>query len=1101
MPKRQPHVRAVGAAPVPTYAELHCRTNFTFLEAASHPDEMVQQAAELGDAALAITDRNSLAGVVRAHAAAKEVGLKLLIGAEITPADAPPAVLLATDRAAYGRLASLITRGRRRAAKGECRLTFDDVAAHAEGLLCGVLLNEADGSGATKAGHERRKTPGVSIDSSAGKKNSRGTCRQRLEESETPGVSGGGVSGQTCGVHRYGELFGDRCYGFLSLHFGPDDARLLGKAMRTTRKAGVPLVASHGVRYHVPRRRFLSDVLTAIRQRCTVAELGRSLPPNSECFLRSPAEMAALFGEHPEAIARTLEVAGRCTFSLDELRFEYPHELCPAGLTPLKHLTRLTWAGGRERYPQGVPRKVGELIEHELALIGELRFEAYFLTVWDLVRFARRRGILCQGRGSAANSAVCYCLGVTSVDPDRIDVLFERFVSKERNEAPDIDVDFEHERREEVLQYVYDKYGRDRAAMTAEVITYRPRSAIRDVGKALGLSLDCVDRMAKSVDHLTNADDLACCVRAGGVDPLSRTGRQLLVLVRDLLGFPRHLSQHVGGLVISHTPLPQLVPIENAAMPGRTVLQWDKDDLDELGILKVDCLSLGMLSAIRKCFELIAGHHGRPLTLATVPPEDPAVYDMICEADTKGLFQIESRAQMAMLPRLQPRCFYDLVIEVAIVRPGPIQGDMVHPYLKRRQGQEPVEYPDDRIRAVLHKTLGVPLFQEQAMRLAVVAAGFTPGEADQLRKAMAAWRKRGILEPFRQKLIKGMRSNGYSPEFAERVFKQIRGFGEYGFPESHAASFALLVYVSAWLKRYYPAAFSACVLNSQPMGFYSPDELTADASEHGVPLRPVDVNRSDWDCTLEPADGPSPAIRLGLRMVRGLPERDARAIIAARAVGVFESFDDFARRAGLSRAALSRLSRADVFGTLALNRRDALWNALEQREPRTLFDATGLDGAGVDGSGLVEPIVALPEMSRFEEVAADYRSTGLSLKGHPMQFLRPGLDRQHVIPAAGLPQIPTGRRVRVAGIVRRRQHPSSAKGVTFVTLEDETGDANLIVWPTVWERFRRVAHASRALLVTGELQHQQGVTHVIVNRMADLSERLAGIPTKSRDFQ
>ncbi|OYW20260.1 MAG: error-prone DNA polymerase, partial [Planctomycetales bacterium 12-60-4] len=674
----------------------------------------------------------------------------------------------------------------------------------------------------------------------------------------------------------------------------------------------MPLAAVNGVYYHVPERRYLQDVLTAVRHGCPVAELGAQRFANGERHLKSAAEMLALFAEAPDLIPRTLEIADRCTFSLDELKYDYPEELCPAGETLGSYLAKLTWAGAAGRYPQGIPDKVRSLLEHELRLIAELNYAAYFLTVWDLVRFARSRDILCQGRGSAANSAVCFCLGVTSVDPDRIDLLFERFVSKERDEAPDIDIDFEHERREEVLQYIYEKYGRERAGMTAEVITYRPRSAVRDVGKALGLSLDRVDTLAKSVDHVDSSEQLAARFRETGFDPTSRIGRQLIHLVREILGFPRHLSQHVGGMVLTQRPLCELVPIENASMPGRTVLQWDKDDLDDLGILKVDCLALGMLTAIRRALDLIHQQTGDRHSLATIPAEDPAVYAMIQQADTIGVFQIESRGQMSMLPRLKPKEFYDLVIEVAIVRPGPIQGDMVHPYLRRRNGDEQVVYPSDAVRDVLKKTLGVPLFQEQAMKLAVVAAGFTPGEADQLRRAMGAWRKTGVIEKFHQQLIAGMRANGYTDEFAERLYNQIRGFGEYGFPESHAASFALLVYASAWIKRYHPAVFLTALLNSQPMGFYAPAQLVADARKHGVEVRPVDIQRSEWDYTLEHSDNGSAAVRLGFRQLSGVGHDVASRIVAAREAGPFCSLLDVMQRTGLRAGTLSRLARADV---------------------------------------------------------------------------------------------------------------------------------------------------------------------------------------------
>ncbi len=729
-------------------------------------------------------------------------------------------------------------------------------------------------------------------------------------------------------------------------------------------------------------------------------------------------------------------------------------------------------------------------MEHELALIADLRYEAYFLTVYDLVRFARGRGILCQGRGSAANSAVCFCLGVTAVDPGRLDVLFERFLSRERNEAPDIDIDFEHERREEVLQYLYDKYGRERAGMTAEVITYRPRSAVRDVGKALGLSLDRVDALAKSLEghHLDQALPVRC--RDVGIDPDSFLGRRLVNLVGELVGFPRHLGQHVGGMVMTQGPLCELVPIENAAMEDRTVIEWDKDDLDELGILKVDCLSLGMLTAIRKCFALVEQHTGRELSLAAIPEGDEAVYDMIGRADTMGVFQIESRAQMSMLPRLRPRTFYDLVIEVAIVRPGPIQGDMVHPYLRRRLGEEEVAYPNEAIREVLKRTLGVPLFQEQAMSLAVVAAGFTPGEADQLRRAMGAWRRPGIIEQFRQKLLDGMQRRGLTLKFTEAVFRQISGFGEYGFPESHAASFALLVYVSAWLKHYYPAAFCAAVLNSQPMGFYAPSQLVRNAQEHGVEVRPVDVNASGWDSTLE--DG---ALRLGLRFVNGLSETHARAIEAARAIGPFLGWDDFARRTRLSRAVASRLAEADAFVSLQLNRRGALWQALSQeKKPREmpLFGALANED---------EPAVQLPELEMEEEVLADYRTAGLSLKAHPMQFVREELDAWGILPSERLATHPENHHVRVAGIVLMRQRPSTAKGITFVTLEDETGTANLIIRQDVWQKFYRVARTASTFVAHGRLQRQGQVIHVLVTKLEDLSERLRGLRSQSRDFR
>jgi error-prone DNA polymerase len=1026
------------------YAELRCKTNFSFLQGASHPDELVNRATELGYTALAITDQNTLAGIVRAHTAAKVTGLKLLIGAEITPEDAPPVVLYAPDRQAYGRLSRLITCGRRAAVKGSSCLSFDDVTEHAEGLLAAVVLPS-------------------------------GPAADNLRQ-----------------LTLYRNVFRDRCYLAVGLHCGADDESALERHASLSRKARVPLVATNDVHYHDPARRPLQDVLTAIRHLRTVADLGPLRFANSERHLKPPAEMTALFTHHRRAIAHGLELAGRCNFSLDELRYEYPEELCPPGLTPTQHLAGLTWAGAKDRYPERIPEKVGSLIRRELALIEELHYEAFFLTVWDLVRFARQRDILCQGRGSAANSAVCFCLGITSVDPDRTDVLFERFISKERGEAPDIDVDFEHERREEVIQYVYQKYGRDRAGIAAEVITYRPRSAVHDVGKALGLSLDRVDRLAKALDYYGDENKLCERMREAGLDLRSPGVAQLLELATQILGFPRHLSQHVGGFVITGGLLSELVPIENAAMPDRTIIQWDKDDLDALGILKVDCLALGMLTALHKCFDLAAVHHGVNLSLASIPAEDPQVYEMIRRADTVGVFQIESRAQMSMLPRLLPKCFYDLVIEVAIVRPGPIQGGMVHPFLRRRIGQEPVTYPDPIIEEVLGKTLGVPLFQEQVMRLAMVAAGFSAGEADQLRRAMGAWRRPGLIDQFRHKLRDGIMARGLPLEFAEQIFEQIRGFGSYGFPESHAASFALLAYISSWLKYYYPAAFAAALLNSQPMGFYAPAQIVRDARNHEVPVYPVDVNHSAWDCALESAGGDSPALRLGFRLVKGFPEALARGIIETRAASRFRSVSDCARRTRLGRSFLARLAAADAFSSLGIDRRGALWQVLSTGDELPLF-------AWLDDEQ--EPPPPLPDMPLNEQIAADYDTTGLSLKAHPMSLIRQELTALEVSPAAALLEMPDKALVRVAGLVLVRQRPSTANGTIFVTLEDETGTANLIVWARVAKRFRRALLGAAALLVYGRIESAQNVIHVCPIRLEDLSEALRGIQCQSRDFR
>jgi error-prone DNA polymerase len=1020
------------------YAELRCKTNFSFLQGASHPDELAARAAELGYAALAITDVNSLAGVVRAHVAAKPLGLKLLIGAEITPEDAPAVLLYAPDLKAYGRLSRLITRGRRAAEKGECRLNFDDVAEHAEGLLAAVV-----------------------------------PCGDPEADERRP-------------LSVYREIFPGRCYLAASLHRGPDDDAELDRFALLARRARIPLIATNDVHYHVAERRLMHDVLTAIRHGVTVAELGTLRFANGERHLKSADEMHGLFRRYPRAIAHGLELAERCPFSLEELRYEYPEELCPPGRTPSEHLAQLTWAGTRERYPQGVPEKVAALLERELRLIAELHYEAYFLTVWDLVRFARSQNILCQGRGSAANSAVCYCLGVTSVDPDRSDVLFERFVSRERDEPPDIDVDFEHERREEVLQYVYQKYGRDRAGITAEVITYRPRSAVRDVGKALGLSLDCVDRLAKTLDHYGHDLNLAEHAKDAGLDPNSPSAIHLLQLVAEILSFPRHLSQHVGGFVITRGLLSELVPIENAAMPDRTVIQWDKDDLDALGILKVDCLALGMLTAIHKSFDLVSKHHGLACTLATVPAEDPATYDMICRGDTVGVFQIESRAQMSMLPRLLPRCFYDLVIEVAIVRPGPIQGGMVHPYLRRRNGEEPVTYHDATIERVLGKTLGIPIFQEQVLRLAMTAAGFSAGEADQLRRAIGAWRRPGLLDGFRAKFRDGILAHGLPASFADQLYEQIKGFGEYGFPEAHAASFALLAYVSAWLKCHYPAAFAAAIINSQPMGFYEPAQIVRDLREHGVSIRPVDVNHSEWNCTLE-----SPALRLGYRLVRGFQQAMAHKIAEAREQKPFRSLPDFARRTRLSRPVLARLTAADVFGSLGLNRRTALWHVLAIEDDLPLFPELET----------CNEAPSLPEMSLESHVLADYDSTGLSLKAHPVGLIRAQLKALRALTAAELAETKDKTAVRVAGLVLVRQRPGTAKGTVFITLEDETGIMNLVVWAHVWQRYHKVARQAVALLVEGRVERAGQVIHVIASKLEDLTDSLRRVLVRSRDFR
>ncbi len=1054
-PPRDRSAPPTGFTPSLTaYAELTVTSNYTFLTGASHPDELIEQAAAMGHRAIALTDCNSLAGIVRAHVAAKETGIPFVVGCRLRFVEPAGLSLFVypTDRAAYGRLCRLLTVGKRRAPKGQCHLWLDDLSAHVEGLLAVAWFaspTDADVLGTL-------------------------TLLQHLFDD-------------------------DRLSLALARLHTPNDPPFQEATVLLSRETGVPLVAVNDVHYHIPQRRALHDVLTCIRHGCTLDEAGFRLFSNAERHLKSPEEMARLFAEYPRAIARSAAIAHRAAgFSLDELRYEYPDEICPSGLTPMAHLRALTWQGAAAHYPSGVPEKVRRQIEHEFGLIEELNYAPYFLTVHDLVRFARSRGILCQGRGAAANSAVCFCLGVTSVDPDRINVLFERFVSRERDEPPDIDIDFEHERREEVIQYIYGKYGRDRAGLTAEVITYRSRSAVRDVGKALGLSLDAVDRIARRVhdwheDGFT--EDKVSTLGMDAGDPLLKL---FVRLVHQIVGFPRHLSQHVGGFVISRGPLCELVPIENAAMENRTIIEWDKDDIEALGMLKVDVLALGMLTCIRKGLELIERHHGRPLTLASIPSEDSAVYDMICKADTLGVFQIESRAQMTMLPRLKPQNFYDLVIEVAIVRPGPIIGDMVHPYLRRRNGEEPVTYPDEKVANVLGRTLGVPLFQEQAMSLAIVAAGFTPGEAEQLRRTISAWKHRGkdAIPRYRRRFIDGMLANGYERAFAEQCFERLKGFSEYGFPESHSASFALLVYASAWIKCYYPAVFAAALLNSQPMGFYAPAQIIRDARDHGVEVRPVDVNHSDWDCTLEDAGR---TVRLGMRMVRGLREVDGRAIAGAvRSRGAFGSITDLWRATELSASALQRLAQADAFGSMGLTRRQALWQvqALHGR-PLPLFDAPWRE------SELQICTDALPPASPPQEVVRDYRAVGLSLKAHPMSFLREAMSRRRVLTAAQIRDeqcCPHGRWASVAGMVLFRQRPGTAKGVMFMTLEDETGRADLIVRPHVYQRFPTAALYSRAVLVRGRVERDGRVVHVLVQRVEDLSDKFAALPSQSRDF-
>jgi error-prone DNA polymerase len=1021
-----------------SYAELHCISNFTFLRGASHPAELVERAKSLGYAALALTDECSLAGVVRAHAAAREAGLPLIVGSEFRLADGLRLVALAQSRDGYGALARLVTQGRRAAAKGRYRLTRADLDAGLPDCLALWL-----------PGAEPAREEGAWL-------------RERFE---------------------------GRLWVAVELTASGTDRERLERLTALAGELSLPAVATGDAHMHQRRRRALQDLLTAVRLKTTVAHAGRALHPNGERVLRPLDRIESLYPR--PLVDATRDIAGRCRFSLDELRYEYPEEIVPAGTTSTAHLRRLVEAGAARRWPAGTPAAVRQLIERELALITELGYERYFLTVHDLVEFARGRGILCQGRGSAANSAACYALGITEVDPARMSMLFERFISRERNEPPDIDVDFEHERREEVIQYLYAKYGRARAALTATVICYRPKSAVRDVGKALGLDPAQVERLARAMQWWDGREVEDSRIHDAGFETSNPAVARVLALTRELIGFPRHLSQHTGGFVISRGPLEQLVPIENAAMPERTVIQWDKDDLDELRLLKVDVLGLGMLTAIRRALALVTARRGAGFGLSDIPAEDPAVYEMICRADTVGVFQIESRAQMAMLPRLRPASYYDLAIEVAIVRPGPIQGQMVHPYLRRRSGQEPVAYPGPEVEGVLSRTLGVPIFQEQVMQLAIVAAGFTPGEADSLRRAMAAWRRKGSLGPFEQRLVEGMRARGYDEGFARQVFQQILGFGEYGFPESHAASFALLVYVSAWLKRHEPAAFCCALLNSQPMGFYAPAQLVRDARAHGVTVLPAGVNESAVESTLEAVGDGTQALRLGLDRVRGLAREAAERIVCARAQGRYGRVTELARRARLDQRVLSALAAAGALAGLAGHRHRAAWEVLGVEPALPLLPAPERE------EGL--PLLRSP--TEGEDIVADYRALGLTLGRHPLALLRPRLEQDGWLTAAEVAGLADGAPLRTGGIVVTRQRPGSAGGVIFVTLEDETGYVNLVVWSRIADAHRKAMLGARLLGVRGRLQREGEVRHVVVDALEDRSGLLGSLLTKARSFR
>jgi len=1042
-----------------SYAELQAISNFSFLRGASHPDELMMMAKMKGLTAIAIADHDSFAGSVRAHAAAKEEGVRFIPAVRLNLRDTLPVLCYPTDRAAYGRLCRLLTLGKRRAPKGECELYLGDLADHGDGSLIIAV---------------QPVTPDP-------------TLRDQLSNMAA--------------------LFGDRFWLSVNRHFDAFDLDRLrfSEAMET--ELGIPVVATNDVHMHIPARKALHDVVVCIRQHCRLDEAGYRLFPNAERSIKSPAQMSDLFPDHPEWRARTVEIADACRFSLDELSYQYPDE--GNGLeTPHQRLTRLTWDGAQRRYPDGLSDKVQSSLDKELDLIGRLKYAPYFLTVYDIVCFAHDQGILCQGRGSAANSAVCYCLFITEVDPERIDLLFERFVSAARDEPPDIDVDFEHERREEVIQHIYKRYGRDRAGLTATVITYRARSAVREVGKVFGLSDDVLTRMAKTIWGWSNRGIENRHIKEAGLSPDDLKVQAVIELSKELMGFPRHLSQHVGGFVITQGPLTELSPVANATMADRTTIEWDKNDIDALGILKVDVLGLGMLSCIRKSFALLHDHKAVELTLESLPKEDSKVYEMLQKADAIGVFQVESRAQLSMLPRLKPAKFYDLVVEVAIVRPGPIQGDMVHPYLRRRMGKEKVEYPSEELRAVLEKTYGVPLFQEQAMQVAIVGAGFTPEEADRLRRDMASFRRIGQVQKHREKFMAGMQGKGYTAEFAERCFKQIEGFADYGFPESHAASFANLVYVSAWLKFHHPEVFACALLNSQPMGFYAPAQIIRDVRAHGIQVLPVDVNVSYWDNQLETRKGypPSHALRLGFRQIKGVGELDALALISARPDGGFSDLYLLARESELSAHTLEKLAEADAFSSLGLTRRDALWavrrlgQGRKAPPPLPLFEAVEHNNRNMAVSaefGAEHP-VALPAMTLGEEVIEDYASLRFSLKAHPVSLLRDRLDQAGIRKTRDLPGVGNGKKVTVAGLTIARQRPGTASGVVFMTLEDETEIANIIVWPKVFEKYRRIVMGATLIGVSGKLQHEEGVTHLIATRLLDLSGLLQTLSADTR---
>ncbi|WP_419699073.1 error-prone DNA polymerase [Mucilaginibacter sp. NFX135] len=1024
-----------------SYTELQVTSNFSFLRGASHPHELAEQAAALGYTRIAITDRNTMAGIVRAHVAAKANNIRLIPGCRLDLLDGPSLLAYPTDAAAYGRLSALLSLGNLRAEKGKCFLYKADVYAHAEGIKFMAVAPET--------------------------LNRRFDFDQNFKDL----------------LAEYRQELGIGLYIAASRTYQGDDQKKLFRIAQLAEKLHIPMVATNDVHYHEPGRRELQDVLTCVREKCTIQEAGFRLHMNAERYLKPIAEMERIFRPYPEAIENTREIADACTFSLDELKYVYPEEINRSGRTPLEEITHLAWEGARKIYGKVIPEKIVSGINHELRFVEEMDYANYFLFVEDIVREARSRGILCQGRGSAANSAVCFCLGITSVDPSKFDLLFERFISSARNEPPDIDVDFEHERREEIIQYIYDKYGRDRAAIVATVTQQHQKGAIRDVGKVMGLSVDTINRLSNSIWEHTDEWFEGKLLKAQGLNPDDVNLKKTLELTAQMMGFPRQLGQHTGGFVVTQGKLTDLCPILNARMENRTNIEWNKDDIDALGFLKVDVLALGMLTCIRKAFELCKQHYGLDLTLANIPQDDPAVYKMIQLADTLGVFQIESRAQMSMLPRLKPKCFYDLVIEVAIVRPGPIQGDMVHPYLRRRNKEEPVDYPSKELEDILGRTLGVPLFQEQAMKIAIVAAGFTPAEADGLRRSMAIFKFNGKVNQYEQKLINGMMAKGYTEAFARRIFKQLEGFGSYGFPESHAASFALLVYVSCWLKCYYPDVFATALLNSMPMGFYQPAQIVIDAQKHTVEVRPPDVNYSQWDNLLEEKSGQYYAIRLGFRQVKGLRQEDIQVLLEKRGEG-YSSISQLSD-SGVSQATIEQLTDADAFRSMNLDRRAALWEvpALNDK-PIGLFE-------GQPSESTKEPQIQLPYMTPGEHVVQDYASIGLSLKAHPVSFIREKLSMLHVLPTKKVyTDVQEGQLIKVAGLVLVRQRPGTAGGVCFITIEDETGFTNLVVFETLFDKYRKEILQARLLMVEGRLQREGMVVHVIVTRCFDLSKLL-----------